>query len=119
MARKKSSSIEAADIVMGISLLAEHEFISHGLSRRQCQIAFGLFQGDSGNLIAKRLYLTPSCVRYHITIIYRKTKSRNREDFLHKIWRGINVSKTSWKDKAEMKKDRDEYFAEVRDWARI
>lgn len=118
MAQNKSNAIDAADIVMGISLLAEREFANHGLSRRQCQIAFGLFQGDSGKLIAKRLYLTTSCIRYHITIIYKKTKSKNREDFLHTIWRGINASKTSWKNKAEMQRDRDAHLAKVRDWAR-
>lgn len=116
MRKKSASIIEAADIVMGIGLLAQREFTHHGLSRRQCQIAYRLFQGESGRLIAKRLYITTSCVRYHISKIYAKTSSKNREDFLRTIWKGIHFSKTSWSSKDEMQKDREKRLSEMGEW---
>lgn len=96
MGNRKASTIQASDIVKALELLVIEELLSYGLSRRQCQVAYRLFYGYSGNLIAKKLYLTPSCIRYHISIIYTKTKSRCREDFLRTIWHGVHVSKTKW-----------------------
>lgn len=118
MRKKSESTIEASDIVTGIRLLAQREFTHHGLSRRQCQIAYRLFQGESGKLIARRLFITTSCVRYHISKIYAKTSSKNREDFLRTIWKGIHFSKTSWSSKDEMRKDRDNRFSEMGEWKR-
>lgn len=106
MAKKKSARIKASDITAGMNLLLEQEFIEHGLNFRQCQVAYHLFIGDSGNMIAKKLYISISCVRYHISKIYEKTHSKNREDFLHTIWKGIFVSKASWKNKDAMHRDR-------------
>ena len=118
MEKGRTAAIEASDIVTGIGILAEREFVQHGLSRRQCQIAYRLFRGESGKLIAKQLYITPSCVRYHISKIYSKTKSKNREEFLRTIWKGIHFSKTSWNSKDEMREDRDRRFAEMDEWVR-
>ena len=118
MVEKRSSRIDATDILIGIGLLAEREFVQYGLSQRQRQIAYRMFQGQSGKAIAKRLYITQSCVRYHISIIYTKTKSKNREQFLNTIWKGIHRSDTSWKNKDEMKRDVRDHHSRIGEWVR-
>lgn len=105
--KRKASAINASDIVNGLRLLLEREFAHHDLNKKESQIALRIFLGQSGNLIAKRLYITPSCVRYHITKIYEKTCAKNREDFLNTMWKGVSDSETSWDNPREIRRDRD------------
>ncbi len=116
MTKRIPPHIKASDIRMGIVLLAEKEFESYNLNRRQRQIAHRMFLGESGSHIAKKLFITPSCVRYHMSNIYNKTKTKNREEFLQAIWQGIIFSRKKWNSRADMRKDSASYSDFFKEW---
>jgi DNA-binding CsgD family transcriptional regulator len=53
-----------------------------GLSWRQLEIVMGLLAGERVRMIARRLYLSESTVRNHLTSVYRKLGVSSQEELL-------------------------------------
>ncbi|MCW2669079.1 MAG: Response regulator containing a CheY-like receiver domain and an DNA-binding domain [Frankiales bacterium] len=53
-----------------------------GLSARELEIVSGLVAGERVQMIAKRMYLSQSTVRNHLTSVYRKLGVRSQQELL-------------------------------------
>lgn len=72
--------------------LRANEFDKYYLTFRERQVANGILDGERASTIANSLFLSESCVRYHMSNIYRKAKVSTRQEFTRKIRAGIDRS---------------------------
>jgi DNA-binding CsgD family transcriptional regulator len=53
-----------------------------GLSTRELEIVTGLLAGERVAMTAKRMFLSPSTVRNHLTSVYRKLGVGSQQELL-------------------------------------
>jgi PAS domain S-box-containing protein len=56
-----------------------------GLSTRELEIVTGLLAGERVQMIANRMFLSPSTVRNHLTSVYRKLGVRSQQQLLTRL----------------------------------
>lgn len=79
------SSGEGAAIIVepsGPSDVAEMLARGHGLTPREREVAFGLARGDTTDVLAARLFVSPHTVRDHLKAVFRKVGVTSRAELV-------------------------------------
>lgn len=82
----------ACDTIKELMILREHEFARYRLNRLERMIAHRILDGETNALIAQHLFMSLSCVKYHVRNIYRKVGCMSKAEFCQAIRSGIDAS---------------------------
>lgn len=85
-------ALPAAQIIEGFRALQDREFAKHRLTGREADVARLILEGQSNRTIAKALFITESCVKFHINNILRKIGGHSRRDLFAIIRIGMEGS---------------------------
>lgn len=105
--RKKRAKdpICATDILRALYLMREDELKRYDLTKKEIVVAQHILDGVGNADIAKRLRLSVSGVKYHVSNILLKTRRRSREELCRLVRLAVASSDRTWKSTAEIEKD--------------
>lgn len=105
--RKKRAKdpICATDILRALYLMREDELKRHNLTKKEIVVAQHMLDGVGNADIAKRLRLSVSGVKYHVSNILVKTRRHTREELCRLVRLAVAASDRTWKNTAEIEKD--------------